>query len=439
MRRPGPALLHRSARRGSRPAAGNTPPTCADGGTAPASPGGPRAASAGGTSPRPWRGGSGDPPRSGLRGVGPPGGRRRLGVAALAVLAAAAGAGPLAPPAGAAGPPGPTLPPLMTPETAAAVDKGLAYLVRVQQPDGHFEAYGYGGSYPAVMTSLAGLAMLAQGSTPEEGPYAATVKRSLQYLLRLADPAVNRDGLLAGPGSEGRSMYGHGFSMLFLAQCYGMEPSAALEPRIRDALERGAALTARAQSPLGGWIYTPTSGGDEGSVTVTQLQALRACRNAGLKVPKDTIDRAVGYLRMCQNEDGGISYSAQNRGSSRPAISAAAIACFYAAGLYDRQTGGRGVEAEMVERLVRYVRGSVGGGAGGEGHYFYTHFYMAQAMYQRGGRDWETYYPDIARRLLAMQAADGSWQGDGVGPTYGTAIACVILQLPYGYLPICQR
>ena len=29
--------------------------------------------------------------------------------------------------------------------------------------------------------------------------------------------------------------------------------------------------------------------------------------------------------------------------------------------------------------------------------------------------------------------------GDGVGTTYGTAIACIILQLPYGYLPIYQR
>jgi hypothetical protein len=26
-----------------------------------------------------------------------------------------------------------------------------------------------------------------------------------------------------------------------------------------------------------------------------------------------------------------------------------------------------------------------------------------------------------------------------VGTTYGTAIACVILQLPYAYLPIYQR
>jgi hypothetical protein len=37
------------------------------------------------------------------------------------------------------------------------------------------------------------------------------------------------------------------------------------------------------------------------------------------------------------------------------------------------------------------------------------------------------------------QAADGSWNGDYVGPIYGTAIATLILQLPYNYLPIFAR
>ena len=48
-------------------------------------------------------------------------------------------------------------------------------------------------------------------------------------------------------------------------------------------------------------------------------------------------------------------------------------------------------------------------------------------------------FPKIRDKLLGMQNPDGSWHGDGVGTTYGTAIATVILQLPYAYLPICQR
>ena len=41
--------------------------------------------------------------------------------------------------------------------------------------------------------------------------------------------------------------------------------------------------------------------------------------------------------------------------------------------------------------------------------------------------------------LLAEQQADGSWYGDSVGDIYGTAVALIILQLPYNQLPIMQR
>ena len=188
-------------------------------------------------------------------------------------------------------------------------------------------------------------------------------------------------------------------------------------------------------------LGTEPRNNDEGSVTVTQLQALRACRNVGIKVPREVIAKAVKYLKDCQNADGGISYSYSSRGSSRPAIAAAAIACFYAAGIYDRQSGGKGPEAEMVDKLIKYVLRNVKVGGGGRfsGHYFYTHFYMAQALYQRGGKDWKDYYPKIKKDMFSRQNSDGSWQGDGVGTTYGTAIATIILQLPYGYLPIFQR
>ena len=342
-------------------------------------------------------------------------------------------------------PPGPVLPEMMDAKTVKCIDMGLNYLVKTQRADGSWLNSGGFGSYPAAMTALAGMSLMAGGSTTETGPYSRNVSRAMNYLIRIAKS--QNDGLISGPGSEGRSMYGHGFGMLFLAQCYGTELDRETGKDLRDVLDKAVAVTVGSQSDLGkqsnnagGWIYTPTSKGDEGSVTVTQLQALRACRNAGIKVPKSTIDRAVAYLKYCQMPDGGICYSAQSRGSSRPAISAAAIACFYAAGVYDRQSGGAGVEAEMVEKLVNYVRGQVSTeNSSWGGHYFYTHLYLAQAWYQRGGKDWQDYYPHIRERLQKMQSPDGSWNGDSVGTTYGTAIATIILQLPYNYLPIYQK
>jgi len=339
----------------------------------------------------------------------------------------------------------------MDEKTVKAIDLGMKYLINTQRGNGAWFSVGggYGGSYPSVMTSLAGLALIANGSTPESGPYARNLTKAMNYILNVAE--AQEDGMIAGPGSESRSMYGHGFSMLFLAQCYGTEVNTEYEARIKKALEKAIRLTEKSQSNngaahkyAGGWIYTPSGQGDEGSVTVTQLQALRACRNVGFFVNKATIDRAVEYLRLCQMADGGICYSFGSRGGgaggSRPAISAAAIACFYAAGIYDRQGGGKeSPEAKMVERLVDYVKKHAMPTGDGGGHWFYTQLYMAEAMYQRGGADWPEYYKQIKAKLLSMQVPDGSWNGDGVGTIYGTALATIILQLPYGYLPICQR
>ena len=47
------------------------------------------------------------------------------------------------------------------------------------------------------------------------------------------------------------------------------------------------------------------------SVTAVQVLALRAARNAGLKVAQSTIDRAIAYMKRCANNpDGGFSYQA---------------------------------------------------------------------------------------------------------------------------------
>jgi len=324
--------------------------------------------------------------------------------------------------------PSPVLPELLTADTQRAINRGLQYLAETQNPSGSWFNAGNMGSYPTAMTSLAGLALLANGSTPREGKLAPQLKRAVNYLLAAAEAGTT--GLISS-NMEGRSMHGHGFAMLFLAECLGETGDIKTEERLRAALHRAVELTARAQSTAGGWIYTPDGSGDEGSVTVTQIQGLRACRNAGIKVPRSTIERAVKYLELCQNADGGISYSLAQRGGSRPPISAAAVATLYASGRYD---------SPMTRKCLDYVTRTVTPNSREVyGHWFYAHLYMAQAMYQVHDRRWEKYFADLRDRLVATQTAEGSWSGDGVGPVYGTAIACIVLQLPYDYVPIFQR
>ena len=65
--------------------------------------------------------------------------------------------------------------------------------------------------------------------------------------------------------------------------------------KLEDVLTRGADFTAKAQTNRGGWGYVSAKDGggfDEGSTTITQLQALRAARNAGIAVPREIIEKA---------------------------------------------------------------------------------------------------------------------------------------------------
>jgi len=322
----------------------------------------------------------------------------------------------------------PTRPELITEAAEKSIEKGLAYLARTQSRDGSWRTGSSYGSYPTTMTSLAGLALMAGGSTPVEGPYARNVRKALDYVLSCADP---KTGLIARQGEEQRPMYSHGFAMLFLAEAYGMEQDATRQARIKRVIEKAAELTARSQSKDGGWLYTPDSGGDEGSVTVTQIQGLRAARNAGIKVPRETIDKAVLYIEKSENPDGGIRYTARGGGSSRPPITAAAVAVLYNAGEY---------ENPVAERCLAYMKNLMKGGRHSfGGHQFYTMLYLGQAMYLSSEENWRMYFPETRDDLIRTQAADGSWNGDNVGPTYGTAIALLTLQLPYKYLPILQR
>ena len=203
-----------------------------------------------------------------------------------------------------------------------AIKRGLSYLARSQSRDGSWRTRSGYGHYPVAMTALAGLALLAGGNTPVEGKYAANVRRAVEYTLRMA--SQNKNGLIAATAEEQRPMYGHGFSTLFLGEVYGMERDPDRQKRIEKILKKAIDLTAKSQSTAGGWLYTPDSGGDEGSVTITQIQGLRSCRNAGIKVPKKTIDGALKYIEKSANPDGGIRYRATGGGSSRAPLTAAA-------------------------------------------------------------------------------------------------------------------
>ncbi|MFC1708271.1 prenyltransferase/squalene oxidase repeat-containing protein [Planctomycetota bacterium] len=316
----------------------------------------------------------------------------------------------------------------ITPELEQAVQGGLRFLAGAQKRDGSWR----GGDYPVAVTALCGLAFLATGSTPAGGEHAQTVREAITYLRR----RQQRSGLFAEAGGS-RPMYGHGFTLLFLAECCGMTAretslsrSAREEERdIRKRLRAAVRLIEESRSVDGGWYYTPGSGEDEGSVTITQIQGLRAARNAGIYVPKVVIDGATDYVRRSQDPDGGVRYTV-HYGRSSLALTAAGLAVLFGAGDYD---------SRHVALASGYVRAHLGDAGPSGPHFYYTQLYAAQAMFQLGGTDWETYFPRIREELLARRSRRGGSWDSNYGRPYATAIAILVLSLPYRYLPSFAR
>ncbi len=314
------------------------------------------------------------------------------------------------------------------------VSGGLDWLAGQQSRLGHWT--GKNGRFPTAMTALAGTALLCEGSTTMQGKYAPQLRRAVDYLL--SDSRAQPTGLIGDPQNDDRYTYGHGFSMLFLSQVLGEEEDAERRQRIIEVLSKAVEFTGRAQTEAGGWGYVSAKDGnnfDEGSTTVTQVQGLRACRNAGISVPREIVDRAVKYIHQCTGNNGGVRYQFRSHDMrGRPAITAAAIACLYNAGEYDD---------EHVPRMLDFCRRNLRNlSHDGFGHWHYAHYYYSQVLYREGGTAWNEYRDEIVDKIL-LEASQSNdlyfWEQGYIGNVYTSSINLTILQLNQAALPIYQR
>ncbi|MFG0255890.1 MAG: prenyltransferase/squalene oxidase repeat-containing protein [Rhodopirellula sp. JB053] len=313
------------------------------------------------------------------------------------------------------------------PKWQEAIDRGLEWLSSKQSSRGQWNTT----VYPTAMAALAGTALIASGSTTTQGPYARQIARAADFLISKS----RSNGLIGDPQTDSRYTYGHGFSMLFLSQVLGEEGLLDRREELVDVLSRAVEFSGNAQTAAGGWGYVSAKEGndfDEGSTTITQVQGLRGCRNAGIPVSSEVIEKAKEYIYRCKNPDGGISYSSRQTGSSRPAITAAALAALYNAGDYD---------SEHVPDMLAYSKESlhdIGQAGQSFGHWHYTYLYYSQVVYRQGDELWFPFRDRLYDRISAEQQADGSWEGQ-IHPVYVTACNLTMLQIDRGFLPIYQR
>jgi len=308
-----------------------------------------------------------------------------------------------------------------------AVERALVYLQRSQSEDGSF-AHNYGDS--VGIPALVGMAILSKGYTPMEGPYAETLNRSIDFIVR----NQRRDGLLVkGSGGSG-PMYAHNIATLFLSECSGMvDPER--QARISRVLPRAIALILRAQAAPkeskryhGGWRYHPNSSDSDTSCSGWALMALKSAKLNGAPIPDRAIKDAVAYLHRHQDNLGAFGYSSAG---DRHAISLTGMGllCLELCGEHGSER-----TTKAADWLLRHFRD-----LSGVSHETYGNYYNAQGMFQVGGRHWREYADWMYANYLSKQKSDGSWDSRSAGPIYGTSMMVLAFTVPHRQLPIYQR
>lgn len=320
-----------------------------------------------------------------------------------------------------------------TPETEAAVEKGLRWLAAHQRRDGswHFQHQDdgicqycpNGGTFvpTTAATGLALLAFLGAGQTHKSGEYQGNVERGLYYLGERM--LITEHG---GDLTEG-NMYAQGIATIALCEALAMTDDRALRPFAESAVE----FILHAQDPKGGgWRYTPGQPGDT-TMHGWQIMALKSAHQAGIAVPYDVTRLADSFLDSVQSEYGSAyGYQSREKGKTTSAIG---LLCRMYLGWTRKHPGvARGVE--VLNKI------------GPAETDMYYNYYATQVLWHYGGGDWNRWNNKMRDWLVATQAttghAAGSWFFDRDehaavgGRLYCTTLAIMTLEIYYRYLPL---
>lgn len=311
-------------------------------------------------------------------------------------------------------------------EIDESVEAGLAYLASIQNPDGSYPGkYGETGA----ISALAGMAFLAKGYTPEGEKYGETIRKDIDYVLSVGNPA---DGYF-GNKNPGNGMYSHSICTLFLSEVSGMvDPER--QAKFDEILPLAVKLLLDAQNvnkgerDRGGWRYTPRANDSDMSCSGWCLMALRSASLNGGQVPKEAIEKAVEYVRKQRNPgEGSFVYQGGGNGSART-LTGAGILYLELCGRHNDPDALKG--ARYLMRVYKELPG--------DNNRSYGMYYAAQGLFQLGGENWKVFSDWMYRTWIPRQKSDGSWREEE-SPAYSTALLVLAFTVPYRQLPIYQR
>lgn len=263
------------------------------------------------------------------------------------------------------------------------------------------------------VSGLALLALMADGSTRTDGPYAEKIGRGLDWLRSQQDPESGLIGVKLGHSF----LYGHGIASLALVEALSFETSE----EARDAAQRAMDFIAKARNPYSVWRYeVPPNGDNDTSVSTWMTLATVAAKDAGLKIDREALVAAVNWLdEMTDPRTGRVGYTETGSPSSRvpghndefrtdatETLTAAALLCRIELGQEPR---GNAVMIQHVRLLLKSLPDEPLEGIQDA----LWIFYGMRATSRLGGRPWsrwtETFVPTIVKTQSNEGASAGSW------------------------------
>jgi len=310
-----------------------------------------------------------------------------------------------------------------TPQTEAAVDKGLAYLASTQEEDGRWNIGKSGGqgNHDQAATAFALLAFYGRGEVhDEECKYQDNVKRGIEWLVGQQNGAT---GDLRGSRPQRNAMYDHGIASLAVVEAYGVTKDTTLRPKAQAAVD----FIAETQHEQGGWRYGPNEKGDL-SVTGWFIMALASAKMSGLQVPDKTMEGAAKFLASVSHGKNKGAYGYTGPGGGTPAMNAAGFFCSQLLG-HSSNTAKAYQSSAIIDRQAFQLND------------IYYAYYGSVASYQHQGPAWRKWMKKMQPAFVKAQNSDGSWNtGGGHGGAMGkdivTALVTLCLEAHYRYTPL---
>lgn len=356
----------------------------------------------------------------------------------------------------------------------SALDKGLKWTLKAQHENGGWGA-GLGSMQqirdphavktdPAT-TSMVGMALLRTGSTLTEGVHSVALIKATKYLLKEIEETEKDVFITTKRGTQIQGKLGQNIDAVITAQFLSnlltkTDQKHLLVPKIKTALDICVQKIQNTQDEKG-----RTAGGSWAGVLQSSMAnaALEAAEVNGAKVDQDKLTKAKEYQEQNYDASTGTTNAADGAGimlysmSSSVRASAknarkvreevarakkekkidndAPVTVEVLEGLgYTKDdatkmnTSYQVYESAKTQAQTTRVMNGFGNNGGEE---FISFLQTGESMVVGGDDAWKKWYDNVSAKMLAIQNADGSWNGHHciTSPSFCTATCLLILSI----------